>query len=227
MTTDLLDLPHDPLLDEGAKNAIYTCLDIQPDERVALITDRDTMEVAAALAAQLAEAASHVDVVILEDVADRPVTHLPLPMGNALEQADVSIFAATALPGELAMRRAMTDIVSAGRMRHGHMVGITEQIMKEGHARAISTKIDEADQAGFDGPHRRRRDEITCDDAGWHGLARDIRPRRSAGSIRAGMITKREVGQPARRRDVHRSGARGRGLRRGRRVGQLDGAQAR
>jgi len=145
VTTDLLDLPYDPLLDEGAKNAIYTCLDIQPDERVALITDRDTLEVGAALAAQLAEAARHVDVVILEDVADRPVTHLPLPMGNALEQADVSIFAATALPGELAMRRAMTDIVNAGRMRHGHMVGITHRIMREGmradyHAVAELTK---------------------------------------------------------------------------------------
>jgi leucyl aminopeptidase (aminopeptidase T) len=53
-------------------------------------------------------------------------------MANALEQADVSIFAATALPGELAMRRAMTDIVNAGRIRHGHMVGITPQIMLEG-----------------------------------------------------------------------------------------------
>jgi len=132
VTTDLLDLPHDPLLDEGARNAVCTCLDIQPDERVALITDRATLEVGAALAAQLAEAARHFDVVVLEDVAERPVIHLPSPMKTALEQADVSIFAATALPGELSMRRAMTDIVNAGRMRHGHMVGITHQIMREG-----------------------------------------------------------------------------------------------
>ena len=160
MTTDLLDLPYDPRLDEGAKNAVYTCLDIQPDERVALITDRETLEVGAALATQLAEAAGHVDVVILEDVADRPVLHLPLPMGNALEQADVSIFAATALPGELAMRRAMTDIVNAGRMRHGHMVGITHRIMLEG-MRADYRVVAELTQWVCELASRAR--EITCE----------------------------------------------------------------
>jgi leucyl aminopeptidase (aminopeptidase T) len=160
VTTDLLGLPRDPLLEEGAKNAVYTCLDIQPDERVALITDRETLEVGAALAAQLAEAAGHVDVVLLEDIADRPVTYLPLPMENALEQADVSIFAATALPGELAMRRAMTDIVNAGRMRHGHMVGITHRIMLEG-MRADFRAVAELTEWVCERASRAR--EITCE----------------------------------------------------------------
>lgn len=160
MTTDLLDLPHDPLLDEGAQNAVHTCLAIQPDERVALITDRVTLEVGAALAAQLTGVAAHFDVVVLEEVAERPVTYLPLPMKRALEQADVSIFAASALPGELAMRRAMTDVVTAGRMRHGHMVGITPRIMLEG-MRADFHKVAELTEWVRERAVRAR--EITCE----------------------------------------------------------------
>jgi leucyl aminopeptidase (aminopeptidase T) len=129
---ELLDLPYDPLLEEGARNAVQTCLDVQPDERVALFTDRATLEVGAALATQLVEAAEELEVVILEDVADRPLTYLPAVMERALERADVSIFAASALPGELAMRRIITSIVGHRSIRHGHMVGIDGRIMLEG-----------------------------------------------------------------------------------------------
>ena len=130
--TNLLDLRYDPLLDEGARNAVLTCLNVQPDEHVALITDRATMEIGAALAAHLEQAASGFDVVVLEDVVDRPCCHLPDEMERALEAAQVSIFAATAQPGELAMRRGMTSIVDRKKMRHGHMVGINHAIMIEG-----------------------------------------------------------------------------------------------
>ena len=132
MSNELLELPYDPILEEGARNAVRTCLDIQSDERVALITDRATLEVGAALAVQIVEAAGELETVVIEDVAERPVEFLPPAMGGALERADVSIFAAHALPGELAMRRAMTGIVDAKRMRHAHMVGITPRIMTEG-----------------------------------------------------------------------------------------------
>lgn len=132
VTNELLELPYDPLLEEGARNAVFTCLEVQPDERAVLITDRETLEIGAALASQLEKAAEAVQVLILEDLARRPIDHLPDAMERALEVADVSIFAATAQPGELAMRRAMTSIVNRKRMRHGHMVGITYRIMMEG-----------------------------------------------------------------------------------------------
>ena len=45
---------------------------------------------------------------------------------------EVSIFAARAQANELGTRMQMTDIVNRRRIRHGHMVNITPQIMREG-----------------------------------------------------------------------------------------------
>lgn len=132
MGTDLLSTPFHPALEEGAQNAIRVCLNVQPDERVALITDRDCLGIGAALAAEIARVAESFEAIVLEDVAKRPVNYLPPEVESALERAHVSIFAALAQPGELAMRRAFTGIVAAKAMRHAHMVGITERIMQEG-----------------------------------------------------------------------------------------------
>jgi len=160
LSDELLELSYDPLLDDGARNAVYTCLDVQPDERVVLIADRGSLEVAAALARQLRRAAAEFRSVILEDMAERPIRYLPMEMETALEWADVSIFTAAAQPGELAMRRAMTAIVTRKRMRHGHMVGINYRIMMEGmradyrHVEALTNWV--WDKA-------RKAKEITCE----------------------------------------------------------------
>jgi len=159
LTTDLLSTPYDPGLEEGAVNAVRVCLDIQPDERVALITDRASIGIGAALAAELVHVAESFETVVLEDVADRPVEHLPVPMEAAMERAQVSIFAAQALPGELAMRRAMTGIVFAKKMRHAHMVGINARIMMEG-MRADFQEI--AKLTEWVRERAMRADEITC-----------------------------------------------------------------
>ena len=44
MAHDLSDLAYDPLLEEGARNAVRTCLDVQKDERAVLIADRGSHE---------------------------------------------------------------------------------------------------------------------------------------------------------------------------------------
>jgi len=58
-----------------------------------------------------------------------------------LAQSQVSIYAASAGPGELKARIQMTDVVNRHRLRHGHMVGITKQIMREG-MRADFAEVD-------------------------------------------------------------------------------------
>jgi len=158
--SDLLELSYDPLLDEGARNAVRTCLGVQPDERVVLIADRGSLEIGAALAAQLSRAAGELRTIVLEDIVSRPVRHLPMEMEKALEWADVSLFAASAQRGELAMRRAMTAIVNRKRMRHGHMVGITYRIMLEG-MRADFRKVEELTTRVCE--RARQAKEITCE----------------------------------------------------------------
>ncbi|MEZ5316158.1 MAG: aminopeptidase [Vicinamibacterales bacterium] len=116
----------------GARNAIRTCLNVQPTERVTLITDRACRDIAAALARELDDVGAPYRRFVLEDVATRPLTALPGAIAADMEESAVSIFAAHVQANELGSRIQMTDIVNRRRMRHAHMVNITDRIMREG-----------------------------------------------------------------------------------------------
>ena len=128
----LADVVYDPALVEGAVNAVFTCLAVQPGDRCVLITDHATRTVGAALADQFMSATEAFEAFMLEDYACRPLTGFPGPLASALEEADVSCYAAAAAPRELRARIEMTDIVNRRRIRHAHMVTISERIMREG-----------------------------------------------------------------------------------------------
>lgn len=130
-----------PELAPGAHNAVHTCLRVAPHERVVLITDRETAEIAAALAAAVAEVGAPYEVLVLEDFAPRPLAVMPRPILEALERADVSVFAAQAHEGELGSRIAMTEVINRRHIRHGHMVNINRRIMLEG-MRADFAEVD-------------------------------------------------------------------------------------
>ncbi|HVH87392.1 MAG TPA: hypothetical protein VM912_11755 [Terriglobales bacterium] len=49
----LRNMPFDPELTPGARNAVRVCLRIQPNEKVTIITDTITREIAASLAREL------------------------------------------------------------------------------------------------------------------------------------------------------------------------------
>jgi leucyl aminopeptidase (aminopeptidase T) len=125
-------MSYDPALVEGAQNAAFTCLRIQPDEQVVILTDRERMPIGAALTEAISRTGAAAEIFVLEDYHDRPATDLPPEVAAGFERADVSLFCAGLYPGELALRVAMTNIVNRRGMRHAHMVGITERIMKEG-----------------------------------------------------------------------------------------------
>ncbi len=115
----------------GARNAVVTCLRVQPRERVALVTDLETEPIAAALADQVLAIRAAVDVHVMEDYGGRPMLSLPDPIAAALEAADVSIYAGQPRAGELAFRRALTEIIDRRKIRHAHMVSISPRIMRE------------------------------------------------------------------------------------------------
>ena len=125
----------------GARNAIRTCLRVQPAERVAIVTDRETEEIAASLADQVREVGAPCDTFIMEDYGPRPMLELPAPIRAALERADVSIYAGQPKEGELAFRRALTQIIDRRQIRHAHMVSISHRIMTE----AMRANFDEVD----------------------------------------------------------------------------------
>jgi leucyl aminopeptidase (aminopeptidase T) len=139
----------DPELTPGARNAVRVCLNIQPHERVTIITDRTCEEIAASLAYEVQEVGASLAAFVLENVAERPLVGLPAVIAEDMERSQVSIFAVHVQPDELASRMQMTDIVNRRRMRHAHMVNINHRIMCEG-MRADYHRVDRISQQVLD-----------------------------------------------------------------------------
>lgn len=152
----------DPELDPGARNAVFTCLAVQPGERCLLITDRETLPIGAALAAQFEQATDRFRAFVLEDVAARPLERFPEPIAEAMEQADVTCYAASARRGELRARMQMTEIVDRRRIRHAHMVAITPRIMTEG-MRANFLEVDALSRWVLERARRAREIRVTSE----------------------------------------------------------------
>ena len=141
MAQPLHELAFDPELTQGARNAVTTCLRIQPEERVTLITDHACQEIAASLAHELHGQGLRYASFVLEDFARRPLVHMPGEVLADMEHSQVSIFAVQAQAHELLSRMQMTDVVNRRKMRHAHMVNISKDIMLQG-MRADFDEID-------------------------------------------------------------------------------------
>ena len=136
-------------LQPGARNAVRVCLNIQPTERVTVITDRACRHIADALVREIADLGAPYAEFVLEDLAPRPLVDLPDAIAEDMEKSAVSIFASRVQANELKSRMQMTDIVNRRRMRHAHMVNITDQIMMEG-MRADYREVDRLSTKVFD-----------------------------------------------------------------------------
>jgi aminopeptidase len=134
-------IPFDPELTPGARNAVRVCLRVQPTEKVTVITDEATKEIAASMVRELEAVGAPYRAWVLEDLAPRPLGDLPREIVEDLETSQVSIFAVQAQANELRSRMQMTDIVNRRKIRHAHMVNVNRQIMLEG-MRADFLKVD-------------------------------------------------------------------------------------
>jgi leucyl aminopeptidase (aminopeptidase T) len=149
----------DPELFPGARNAIEVCLRLQPNERITIITDSATREIAAALQKEVERVGSEYSLFVLEHHARRPLKFMPEAILEDLATSQVSIFAAQTQTGELSSRAQMTSVVNNYRIRHGHMVNITREIMLEG-MRADFLEIDQLSQRLVE--RARKASRVTC-----------------------------------------------------------------
>lgn len=151
--------PIDPELIPGARNAINVCLRLKPEERITIVTDSATREIAAALQQEVEKVGSDYSLFVLEHHARRPLKFMPEIILEDVACSQVSIFAAQSEPGELSARTEMTAVVNHHRIRHGHMVNINRQIMLEG-MRADFAQVDQLSQRLLE--RAREADRITC-----------------------------------------------------------------
>jgi aminopeptidase len=120
---------------------VRVCLRVQPSEKVTVITDEVSLEIAAAIVHELEEMW-----LPLPDLGAGGRRHASADRSAAviaedLETSQVSIFAVQAQTNELKSRMQMTDIVNRRQIRHAHMVNINKRIMLEG-MRADFLKVD-------------------------------------------------------------------------------------
>jgi leucyl aminopeptidase (aminopeptidase T) len=121
-------------IEEGVKQAIQNCLKVKKGEEVVIITDRETLDIGSALRAAAEKITGKPGkCFLMEDFGARPIP-FPRAIEEALATADVSIYAAQGAKGELAtFRQPMIRTIEANpKLRHGHMIGITPEIMKDG-----------------------------------------------------------------------------------------------
>jgi leucyl aminopeptidase (aminopeptidase T) len=170
---DLHHLSFDPEFTPGARNAVNVCLRIQPAERVCVITDEATLEIAAAMVAELEKLGSPYHAWVLEELSSRPLIDLPREILDDLEQSNVSIFAVQAQRNELRSRIQMTDVVNRRKIRHAHMVNINRQIMVEG-MRADFQRVDRLSQKVVE--MVRKASKITAKTAAGTDLIADLNP---------------------------------------------------
>jgi aminopeptidase len=170
----LSTLPFDPELTPGARNAVNVCLRIQPGEKVTVVTDEATREIAASLVHEVESVGATYRAWVLEELAPRPLGDLPSEIVDDLETSQVSIFAVQAQANELRSRMQMTDVVNRRRIRHAHMVNINHQIMLEG-MRADFVKVDGISTKVVD--LVRRAKQIRATTAAGTDLTADLNPK--------------------------------------------------
>jgi len=130
---------------QGARNAVATCLTIQPGERVALIADEASRAVAAAIELALQEAGADARPLLIESVSRRPMREAPAEILAALETCGAGILCVQPQEGELGARMDIVAVVERRRIRYAHMVGVTPRIMREG-MRADYRQVDRLSQ---------------------------------------------------------------------------------
>lgn len=170
---NLNKLSFDPELTPGARNAVKVCLRVQPSEKVTVITDHATKEIAASIVRELETVGCPYQAWILEEIAHRPLTNFPAEIAADMETSQVSIFAVQAQTNELRSRMQMTDVVNRRKIRHAHMVNINRQIMLEG-MRADFVKVDRISTKVVD--LVRRASQIRAKTAAGTDLVADLNP---------------------------------------------------
>ena len=137
---------YDQSLIPGAEQAVKVCLDVKPDQRVFILTDRKTLPVGASVHDVAKQVAKSSTLMIIEDHVARPAQVLPDVIMDELDRCEVCIYCVHPMANELVHRQQFVGKVEKMGIRYAHMVGITEQIMCQG-MRADFRKVDEVSKA--------------------------------------------------------------------------------
>lgn len=130
--TDLSAIPFPESFREGAANAVHQCLRVRPNERVVVISDEDSKAIGAALVDEITRANGIPQGFVVEDYCDRPIVDMPYEILMAVAESAATLYTVNPRPGEVPSRAQVINLATVKKVRYGHMVGITPQIMQTG-----------------------------------------------------------------------------------------------
>jgi len=125
----------DDKLMPGAHVAVQTCLAINEKDRVLVFTDEPTLAIGQALYQASSEQGAEVRLQKLEDIGARPLVEVPPALWTYLDDFNptATFYAASSQRGEIRFRIPLIETLrETYRVRHGHMIGITPEIMQMG-----------------------------------------------------------------------------------------------
>ena len=131
---DISKMSFEERLQYGAENAVR-CMGVNSHDRVFIITDYERENISRRIAVAALDRHADVTIRFLEHYGTRPLTAVPDELRNDLLQTrpTVSFYIATAKPGEIRFRLPLLPfLVQELNVRHGHMIGIDEEVMAEG-----------------------------------------------------------------------------------------------
>ena len=137
---------------KAKENIVKNCLRIKDDDRVVIITDKETQAIGQAIYERGIRVVP-CKVVIIEDYTVRPAKKLPDKLANDITdfKPTVSVYASSGKEGELQdFRFPLVDLLRKKlNCRHAHMIGVTTQIMETGMSQDY-TKIYKAAHKLYD-----------------------------------------------------------------------------
>ncbi|MFI5241331.1 MAG: aminopeptidase [Microgenomates group bacterium] len=121
---------------EGAvKNIVTNCVQLTSNDRLTIVSDRDREEIGLSIQAGAAEVCE-TQLLLIDHFVQRPAMSFPDSLAETIKdfKPTASIYAATGQKGELQSFRfkLMNLLTEDLGCRHGHMIGINDQIMKDG-----------------------------------------------------------------------------------------------
>ncbi|HUT76276.1 MAG TPA: hypothetical protein VM285_01225 [Polyangia bacterium] len=116
----------------GARNAVKTCLSVTENDEVTIVCDEASRTVAAALRLAVLEGKARCNCFILERHIPRPADRLPPLIRRALTRSTVSIYTCRPIDGETGHRLELISLVEPHRLRHAHMINVTDDAMQQG-----------------------------------------------------------------------------------------------
>lgn len=121
---------------KGALNAVQ-CLRIKSRDRVVIITDKEKAHIASAVKKEASKFTKNILLLVIEEeIGKRPILSFPVSFQHKIKafKPTVSYYIADGREGELPVFRSplMKFLTQKLACRHGHMIGIDDQLMREG-----------------------------------------------------------------------------------------------